>query len=305
MDGMHPLLRSGLGLFREAIAPVSESIWWGPGDSLYWCNSLEGSIHISALGTAINGLDDRVTRVPPILAAFAPAPDGYVIAGVNAVAIVSPLGGFVRTLARVPHASDQIRFNEAKCDPYGRLVLGTTGFDGFSSGSLYSVDPSGEWRAIYNAAGLVTGMQWSDDGSRMWFTDTRVSTIFTCDYTPQGEMRNVRPFVVGVRGEGLARDAHGGFWTGGGGRNRALGLHRSSRPSSSRSPRAGSRPSHSGARSCRPCSSPPHASGCRRPKSARCHSAVRSSESRPPPAGSPPDRSLAPDPGAGTRFQLV
>jgi sugar lactone lactonase YvrE len=218
MDGMHPLLRSGLGLFREAIAPVSESIWWGPGDSLYWCNSLEGSIHISALGTAINGLDDRVTRVPPILAAFAPAPDGYVIAGVNAVAIVSPLGGFVRTLARVPHASDQIRFNEAKCDPYGRLVLGTTGFDGFSSGSLYSVDPSGEWRAIYNAAGLVTGMQWSDDGSRMWFTDTRVSTIFTCDYTPQGEMRNVRPFVVGVRGEGLARDAHGGFWTGGGGR---------------------------------------------------------------------------------------
>lgn len=217
MDGMHPLLRSGLGLFREAIAPVAESIWWGPDDSLYWCNSLEGSIHLSQLGTANNGLDDRILRVPPILAAFAPAPEGYVIAGANAVAMVNANGGFVRTLARVPHATDQIRFNEAKCDPYGRLVLGTTGLDGFSNGSLYSVDPNGDWRSIYDGAGLVTGMQWSDDGSRMWFTDTRLSTIFTCEYTPRGEMRDVRSFVLGVRGEGLARDIHGGFWTSGGG----------------------------------------------------------------------------------------
>jgi sugar lactone lactonase YvrE len=220
MDGMHPLLRSGLGLFREATVPVAESMWWGPSGGLYWCNSEAGTLHFSALGAAVSGVDDKVLRLPPLLAAFAPAPDGFVIAGVNAVAVVNPLGVFMRTLARVPHKTDQIRFNEAKCDPYGRFIVATAGADGFSNGTVYSIDPQGEWRSIYEHAGLVTGMQWSDDGSRMWFTDTRLATIFTCSYSPYGEMSDVQPFVRGVRGEGLARDADGGFWTSseGGGR---------------------------------------------------------------------------------------
>lgn len=217
MDGVHPLLRSAIGLFREASAPVAESIWWGPQGGLYWCDTLTGVITLSALGAPVNGIDDRTLRVPPILAAFAPAPDGFVVAGRDAVALINPLGGFIRTLARVSHKTDQIRFNEGKCDPYGRLVLATTGFDGFSNGSIYSVDPQGECRSIYEGAGLVSGMQWSDDGNRMWFTDTRLSTIFTCDYSPRGDMSNVRPFAIGVRGEGLARDVDGGFWTSGGG----------------------------------------------------------------------------------------
>ena len=220
MDGMHPLLRSGLGLFRDATAPVAESMWWDPSGGLYWCNSEAGTLTFSALGTAVNGADDRVLKLPPPLAAVAPASEGFVIAGKNAVALVNPLGAFVRTLARVTHKTDQIRFNEAKCDPYGRFILGTAGLDGFSNGSIYSVDSRGEWRSIYDHAGLVTGLQWSDDGTRMWFMDTSASTLFTCSYSPQGEMSNVQPLVRGLRGEGLARDADGGFWTSGEGGRR-------------------------------------------------------------------------------------
>jgi sugar lactone lactonase YvrE len=213
MAGMHPFLRSALGLFREANSTAAESTWWDPSGGLYWCVSEAGTLHFSPLGAATDGSEDRVLRLPPLLAAFAPAPSGFVIAGRNAVALVSAAGAFQRTLARIPHDDEQIRFNESKCDPYGRFVIGTAGTDGFSNGTIYSVDPTGEWKTIFTQAGLVTGMQWSDDGSRMWFTDTRQSTIFTCEYTPYGEMRNVQPFVRGVRGEGLARDADGGFWT--------------------------------------------------------------------------------------------
>jgi sugar lactone lactonase YvrE len=213
MDGMHPLLRSGLGLFREATATAVESLWWDSSGGLFWCNSEAGTIHFSALGAAVSGVDDTVVRLPPILAAFAPTSDGFVIAGKDAVAVVSQTGTFLRTLARIHHKEEQIRFNEGKCDPYGRFVLGTSGVDGFSNGAIYSVDPSGESKVVHEQAGLVSGMQWSDDGSRMWFTDTRQSTIYTCDYTSLGEMKNVQPFVRGVRGEGLARDADGGFWT--------------------------------------------------------------------------------------------
>jgi sugar lactone lactonase YvrE len=213
MDGMHPLLRSALGLFRAASSFAAESLWWDPSGGLYWCMPDVGTLHFSLLGAAVSGADDRVLTLPPRLAAFAPAPNGFVIAGRNAVALVSPLGSFQRTLARIQHPDDHISFNESKCDPYGRFILGTAGADGFSNGTIYSVDPTGEAKAIYGQAGLVTGMQWADDGSRMWFMDSRLSTIFTCEYTPYGEMRNVQPFVRGVRGEGLARDVDGGFWT--------------------------------------------------------------------------------------------
>jgi sugar lactone lactonase YvrE len=213
MDGLHPLLRSGLGLFREATAPAAESVWWDSRAGLYWCNPEAGTLHCSSLGDAVSGADDKVLRLPPLLAAFAPAPDGFVITGRNAVAVVSPVGAFLRTLARIPHKTEQIRFNEAKCDPYGRFVVGTTGVEGFANGTIYSIDPTGQWRVLYEHAGLVTGMQWSNDGSRMWFTDTKLSTIFTCEYSGYGDMKNVQPFVRGVRGEGLARDSEDGFWT--------------------------------------------------------------------------------------------
>jgi sugar lactone lactonase YvrE len=214
MDGMHPMLRSALGLFRAASSNAAESMWWDTSGGLYWCNSEAGTIHCGSLGSVVTGADDRVIRVPPLLAAFAPAPEGFVIASKNAVAVVGPTGGFLRTLARIQHKEEQIRFNEAKCDPYGRFILGTAGSDGYSNGTIYSVDPGGEWKVLFEQAGLVTGMQWSDDGGRMWFTDTRLSTIFTCEYSAYGDMRNVQPFARDVRGEGLARDADGGFWTG-------------------------------------------------------------------------------------------
>jgi sugar lactone lactonase YvrE len=200
-------------LFREATSTVAESMWWDPSGGLYWCVSEAGTVHFGALGAPVSGVDDRVLKLPPLLAAFAPAPDGFVIAGRNAVALVSPLGAFERTLARIQHEDEHVRFNESKCDPYGRFILGTAGAGGFSNGTIYSVDPAGKSKAIYAQAGLVTGMQWSDDGTRMWFMDSRLATIFTCEYTPYGEMKNVQPFVRGVRGEGLARDADGGFWT--------------------------------------------------------------------------------------------
>lgn len=213
MNGMHPLLRSALGLFREPTATTAESAWWDPSGGLYWCNSETGTIHFSALGAAVDGSDDTVLRLPPPLAAFAPSPTGFVIASKNAVALVSPAGAFLRTLARVTHKDDEIRFDEAQCDPYGRLIVGTAGDQGFSNGTLYAIDPAGEWKVLYEHAGLVTGMQWSDDGSRMWFMDSRQSSILTCEYSAYGEMANVQPFVRGVRGEGLARDSAGGFWT--------------------------------------------------------------------------------------------
>lgn len=214
MASLHALFRSGLGLFRDAKSVSAGSLWWDPSGALYWCDQASGAVRRSELGGATNGTDDGAITLPPPLAVFAPAPDGFVIAGRNAVALVSPTGSFLRALARVPFASDTVRFGFGACDPYGRLVAATVDLSGSGDGTIYSIDPSGECVPVYRRAGMVTGMQWSDDGTRMWFADTRLATIFSCDYSAEGEMTNVAPMVRGVRCAGLARDAIGGFWAG-------------------------------------------------------------------------------------------
>jgi sugar lactone lactonase YvrE len=214
MVELHPLFRSGLGLFREAKSAAARSLWWDPAGALYWCDPAIGAVHRGALGGATNGSDDGAIALPPPLAAFAPASDGFVIAGRNAVALVSRTGGFLRALARVPLENDGFRFGAGACDPYGRLVVATVDLGGGGDGTIYWIDQTGAYRPIYTRAGAITGMQWSDDGSRMWFTDTRLATIFSCDYSPSGDMTNVQPMVRGRRCSGLARDAIGGFWAG-------------------------------------------------------------------------------------------
>jgi len=214
MVGMHPLFRSGLGLFREARTAVGGSLWWDPSGVLYWCDQSTGAVHRSALGGATNGSDDGAIALPPPLAVFAPSQDGFVIAGKNAVALVGPGGTGLRAFARVPHETDSVRFGAGACDPFGRLIAATFDSEGSAGGTMYSIEPNGESRAVYTRAGAVTGMQWSDDGTTMWFTDTRLATIFTCAYSPAGDMTNVQPLVRGSRCSGLARDAMGGLWAG-------------------------------------------------------------------------------------------
>jgi sugar lactone lactonase YvrE len=213
MVGMHPLFRSGLGLFREAKTAVGGSLWWDPSGVLYWCDQLTGAVHRSALGGATNGSDDGAIALPPPLAVFAPSADGFIIAGKNAVALVGPAGTFLRALARVPHESESVRFGSGACDPYGRLVAATFDSEGNAGGTIYSIEPDGESRPIYTRAGAVSGMQWSNDGSGMWFADTRLATIFACDYSSAGDMTNVQPMIRGSRCSGLARDAMGGLWS--------------------------------------------------------------------------------------------
>ena len=214
MVGMHPLFRSGLGLFREAKTAVGGSLWWDQSGFLYWCDQSTGAVHRSALGGATNGGDDGAIALPPPLAVFAPSQDGFVIAGKNAVALVGPGGTGLRAFARVPHETESVRFGWGACDPYGRLVAATFDAEGSSGGTIYSIEPNGESRPIYNRAGAVSGMQWSDDGGTMWFADVRLATIFSCGYSPAGDMTNVQPLVRGIRCSGLARDTMGGLWSG-------------------------------------------------------------------------------------------
>jgi sugar lactone lactonase YvrE len=213
---VHPLLTSELGVFREARAIIGESLWWNPAGFMEWCDIDAGTLHRGRLDDPTDGRRDRVLELPPPVSAFQPVRGGgYVAAGADIVFLVDEDGDNERTIATFPHAHAGIRFNEAKCDPFGRFIVGSMDVTtGEPDCAIYSVDARGGWRTLVGGIAVANGFEWTDDGSRMWFTDTSAETIYVGDYGESGELRNVEQFATGLQSDGLARDADGGFWNG-------------------------------------------------------------------------------------------
>jgi sugar lactone lactonase YvrE len=212
---MTGLLRSDVSVFRRARSIIAESLWWD-GTAMRWCDIDAGLVYRSPLAGDADGSNDETLLFPPPVSAFQPlaSADGIVISGADFVAIAGPVGEIPKVVAHVEHHSGRLRFNEAKCDPAGRFIAGSMSLDNELNGAIYSITEAGQVRILIGGVGVANGFEWSDDGRTMWFTDTATTTIYRGDYSAEGELHNVEPFVHGRMSDGLARDEDGGFWNG-------------------------------------------------------------------------------------------
>lgn len=110
------------------------------------------------------------------------------------------------------------RFNDAKCDPRGRLWAGTMDDNEVeASGRLYRLnDLADVWRFKDNV-NLSNGLGWSPDGRKMYFVETLGHVIWAYDYDLDGGVpSNERVFAEVPSGEGypdgICVDADGCVW---------------------------------------------------------------------------------------------
>lgn len=206
-------------VFSDARAVLAESIVWDPAaQRLRWTD-----ITLGTLNTAdARGALESSVPLPPPLASFQPRAAGGFVAALGDLVVVTDAEGTVeREIARVQHAGPGLRFNEGKCDPFGRFLVGSMNLTtGEPDGALYSIEPDGTTRLLRGGFGVTNGIEWSDDGTVMYVTDTSASTIYRAPYGPDGELGELEPFVVGDAHDGLVRDDEGCFWSAiyGGGR---------------------------------------------------------------------------------------
>jgi len=111
------------------------------------------------------------------------------------------------------------RFNDGKCDRYGRFWVGSTDIDETEpNGALYRVNGSGDVVQVQKDVIVSNGLGWSPDNAVMYFTDSGRQIIYAYDFDPlSGKIANRRTFArvdeVDGMPDGLTVDAEGYVWS--------------------------------------------------------------------------------------------
>ncbi|MGW8764106.1 SMP-30/gluconolactonase/LRE family protein [Streptomyces sp. NPDC055815] len=215
---------------------LCEGPLWDPAaQELLWVDITAGLVHRGSLVPFADGSDlpdvlPRVTLAPggPV-GAVLPSRSGALIAAVATSVVRIDASGRSEELASLPPFPDGVRrrFNDAACDPRGRLLAGTMPYDTTDgAGSLYQLGPDGV-RVLLDSVTVSNGLGWSPDGSLMYYADGATGRVDVFDYdvatgTPSGR----RPFAAidGGVPDGLTVDRDGDVWVAvrGGGQVRAF-----------------------------------------------------------------------------------
>ncbi|MBB3747575.1 sugar lactone lactonase YvrE [Mycolicibacterium sp. BK634] len=111
-----------------------------------------------------------------------------------------------------------VRTNDGGCDPSGAFVIGTMSYDERpGQGAVYRATPDGKVTEILAPVTISNGVQWSSDGTRVFYIDTptrRVDVFDVDQRTGAWSGRRTHIQVDDVPGfpDGMAIDHEGGLW---------------------------------------------------------------------------------------------
>jgi sugar lactone lactonase YvrE len=201
-------------LVLDARAILGEGPVWDAEAGVLWWVDIEGrQIHRFHPSTRA----DTTIATPSMVGAVALRARGGLVAaladGVDRVDVASGAFERVLELGEPPN----VRSNESKCDPAGRLLVGTMAYDYAPIGSLYSIDAGGLVRPLLGDLEIANGMAWSADGGTFYYIDSPTRRVDAFDYDlATGSIARRRPWLVFddpiAKPDGMAIDSEGGLW---------------------------------------------------------------------------------------------
>lgn len=201
-----------LKLVLDAKATLGEGALWHPDEQkLYWVD-IEGRIlHIYDPATGEDRelpTGEKVGTVVPV------AGGGALVALQNGIHKIDTRTGeltFVVNAEKDPG----IRYNDGKCDPAGRLWVGTMA--GENEAALYRVDRDGQIHLLLDSVTCSNGIVWTADKKTMYYVDTPTGKVMGFDYdNAAGAISNPRVAVKVPPGmgspDGMTIDEEGKLW---------------------------------------------------------------------------------------------
>jgi len=201
------------------------------GEGPFWSEAEDALYWVDIAGNRAFRLDEASGAVrswdfaSPCAALFPAAKGGHIVALADGLYRFDIETGAMMPLAR-PDADPGNRSNETRCDPQGRIWLGSMhnnlGPHGAPlpisrrSGGLWCVGPDGSVVEMLRDIGISNTLCWSPDGTRLYFADTMKRTIWSFAYQADGpRLSDQRVFVEDGPGgpDGSAMDEEGCLWT--------------------------------------------------------------------------------------------
>lgn len=190
------------------------SIWNYKTAELYWVDIESGLLHIfnpKSKTEKVSSWEQRISTVVP-------AEDGMlIVAGQNGLYKFDPIRLEKELLIEPPHDSSIMRFNDGKCDPSGRLWLGSMHLDTISKlSALYKVEKM-KFAQMLSGITISNGICWSPDSRTMYYIDTPTHEVKAFDFDQvSGSISNMR-VIIEMKDElsspdGMTIDAEGMLW---------------------------------------------------------------------------------------------
>lgn len=190
-------------------------LWCDRDDTLYWVDIIDGVVHAfepTSEKTRSFPVNQYVSTVVPRRTG------GLILALQHGIAAFDTKTGIVELIVNRIHGAATHRFNDGKCDPAGRMWVGTISLDDTAETSaLYRIDANHGVNCMCTGVTNSNGVVWSLDQTMMYYIDTPTRQVSAFDYdVTSGDILNRRvaitiPAEMGYP-DGMAIDAEGNLW---------------------------------------------------------------------------------------------
>lgn len=186
--------------------------WWSEKSRLCWVDVRGCTVHVLDLDSGL-GYD---LATPEKTGGMCLTDRGRLLLAMeHSMMLLDPDTGERELLTAPPHAGPNMRFNELKADPAGRVFVGYMNDVSRTGGHLYRLGTDGYQVALDQVA-VPNSLAWSPDGATMYFADGVEPVIWAFDFEAvSGRMTNRREFARVEEGipDGAAVDVEGGLWS--------------------------------------------------------------------------------------------
>jgi len=198
-------------------ARLGESPVWSSRDkALYWVDINAPSLNRFDPSSGKN----LVMPMPESIGSFAlRKPAGFIVALRSGIWLARADGTLERNIAAAPYDPAHHRFNDGRCDPAGRFLVGYMNEKrDANSAALVRIDRDGRMTEVLGDIMISNGLAWSPDGRTMYHADTPTHTVRAFDYDAKtGTPSHPRVFAQWQgetdRPDGGCVDSAGNYWT--------------------------------------------------------------------------------------------
>ena len=190
--------------------------WWSERNILLWVD-----IEASRIGLfdPVTG-NNNFLHLPAHVGAVVPTSVGdLLLATAAGLMRMDPSTGVVTLLLDPELDRPGNRFNDGKCDPWGRFWAGTMAYD-FEplAGSLWRLDGDGRITRQRRQLTISNGLAWSQDRGTLYFIDSPTLKVMAFPLTSSGEIAAEPSICVQIPEDwdavpdGMCIDAEGMLW---------------------------------------------------------------------------------------------